>query len=203
MSSHREFNSRFNIWAVGRNYAEHARELGHTAPSGPPMIFLKAGSGSVGPGQTLTLPTWSSDVQHECELVFRFDAALKLDAITIGLDLTARDIQQKLKEQQHPWTLAKSFRDSSAIGDFVPLSGLSVETLEFSLTVNGARRQQGSARQMLHSPYSLAEYVAERFPVVPGDLLFTGTPAGVAKLNSSDRLEAEIAGILKAQWRIA
>ncbi len=191
-----------NIWAVGRNYADHAKELGNQVPSaaGNPMIFLKAGSSAVIGGGEFQLPRFSEDVHHECEITLRFGADLKFDALTVGIDLTARDVQEKAKSQGHPWTLAKSFKAAALIGEFKPLPQ-NLDSLPFSLKVNGEVRQAGNTSDMIHSIEKLRQYVVERFPVVPGDLLMTGTPKGVAALQPGDLLDAEIPGVVQMTWR--
>lgn len=190
-----------NIWAVGRNYAEHAKELGNKVPDAnaeEPMIFLKAGSTVVPDGGRFLLPKFSNDVHHECEVAYRFDSRLELTEMTLALDLTARDVQSKLKTAGHPWTLAKSFKAACPIGPFVPARF----DVTFTFKVNGEIRQSGQTADMIHSTEKLRQYVIERFPVVPGDLLLTGTPKGVSRLAPGDRLEAEIEGVLKARWSI-
>lgn len=194
-----------NIWAVGRNYLEHVKELGHVSPkvNGEPMIFLKAGSGLVRNGSHFALPAFSSDVHHEVEIAFRFGPDLQFDQFTVAVDLTARDIQNKLKAQGHPWTLAKSFQASTLLGPLAPLpDGLNLQKISFSLDVNGETRQKGSTEDMIHPVERLRAYVLDRFPVVSGDLILTGTPAGVAALRPGDSLVAEIAGILEAHWSV-
>lgn len=188
-----------NIWAVGRNYVEHAKELGNSVPT-EPMIFLKAGSSVVKNGATFKLPSFSSDIHHEVEIAYRFNDEFRFDEMTIALDLTAREVQSKLKAAGHPWTLAKSFKDSCPIGPFVKSS---LEKLSFSLEVNGEIRQSGQTSDMIHSAEQLRLYVLERFPVVPGDLLLTGTPKGVSLLRSGDTLKASIDGHITASWKIA
>ncbi|MCM2281364.1 MAG: fumarylacetoacetate hydrolase family protein [Bdellovibrionaceae bacterium] len=197
----------FQIWAVGRNYADHAKELGHTAPaaSGEPMIFLKAGACAVASGQDIRLPDWSTDVHHECEIALRLGADLRFSDLALALDLTARDAQVRLKAAGHPWTLAKSFRDSCPLGRPVPLSSLpggpsALLELRFTLKVNGQLRQVGHTKDMIFPPETLLTYILERFPVRPGDWLLTGTPAGVARIESGDRLEAEIEGLCREAW---
>lgn len=186
-----------NIWAVGRNYAEHARELGNAVPE-EPMIFMKAGSSIVPDGGRFALPKFSQDIHHECEVAYKFDSRLELTEMTLALDLTARDVQSKLKAAGHPWTLAKSFKASCPIGPFVPADF----DVQFVFRVNGELRQRGTTADMIHSAQKLRTYVLERFPVMPGDLLLTGTPKGVAALKPGDRLEAEIEGVLKASWSV-
>ncbi len=198
----------FNIWAVGRNYADHAKELGNAAPApdGEPMIFLKAGSCAVPSGRDILLPNWSADVHHECEIALKFgNNFLEFTDFTVALDLTARDAQAKLKAAGHPWTLAKSFAYSCPLGPEVPLTRLAggvngLEDLAFTLKVNGKLRQAGDPGEMIFKPEALREYLMDRFPVRPGDWLLTGTPAGVAKIEADDVLEAEIPGYVRATW---
>lgn len=195
-----------NIWAVGRNYADHAKELGNQAPStqNEPMIFLKAGSTVVANGEEFSLPDFSDDVHHECEMALQFGADLRFTGITLALDLTARDVQNRLKAQAHPWTLAKSFKASCPLGPIVPLDpSLDLTRLEFTLKVNGSVRQHGYTRDMIHGIEKLRQFVTARFPVMTGDLLLTGTPAGVAALKPGDQLEAELIGHVRAYWRVA
>ena len=192
-----------NIWAVGRNYVEHAKELGNAASGATedPMIFLKAGSSIVPNGGRFAMPKFTSDIHHECEVAFRFGPTLKFEEMTLALDLTARKVQTKLKNAGHPWTLAKSFRASCPIGPFVAMPS-DPQNLRFVLKVNGEIRQNGNTSDMVHSVEKLRLYVTDRFPVVPGDLLLTGTPKGVALLRAGDRIEAEIPGVLTATWDV-
>lgn len=193
-----------NIWAVGRNYGEHAKELGNAVPAGDsvPMIFLKAGSTAVENGATFALPSTDSEIHYECEIALRFGADSKFDGITVALDLTARQIQDRVKKDGWPWTLAKSFHASCPIGPIVPLPSRDLQTLTFTFRVNGEVKQRGDARDMIHSIEKLRTYVLGSFPVCPGDLLLTGTPKGVGPLKSGDRLEAEIDGVVRAEWRV-
>ena len=193
-----------NIWAVGRNYADHAKELANQVPqsSENPMIFLKAGS-SIVEEASFALPAFSNDIHHELEIALQFDHTLHFSHLTLALDLTARDIQEKLKQKAHPWTLAKSFRSACPIGPLLPIpTGLDLQNLRFTLKVNGRIRQSGSTRDMIFGAETLRQYVVERFPVMPGDLLLTGTPAGVARLKPGDSLEGEITDHLKTSWQV-
>lgn len=192
-----------NIWAVGRNYVEHAKELGNqpSEASQDPMIFLKAGSSIVPNEGRFALPKFSSDIHHECEVAFRFGPTLQFEEMTLALDLTAREVQSKLKMAGHPWTLAKSFKASCPIGPFVQMPA-DPQAIRFVFKVNGEVRQNGQTSDMVHSVEKLRAYVIDRFPVVPGDLLLTGTPKGVALVKAGDRLEAEIDGVLKATWSV-
>jgi 2-keto-4-pentenoate hydratase/2-oxohepta-3-ene-1,7-dioic acid hydratase in catechol pathway len=195
-----------NIWAVGRNYSAHAKELGNAVQTSDadPMIFLKAGSSMVENGASFALPSFSNEINFEAEIAFRFGKGGQFSGLTIALDLTARDWQTKLKNQGHPWTLAKSFSNSCPLGPMVDLpKGLNLDDLRFTLTVNGELRQKGHSRDMVHSPEKLRAYVASRFPVCEGDLLLTGTPEGVGVLAPGDVLRAEITGLVNAAWTVA
>lgn len=191
-----------NIWAVGRNYADHAKELGNEVPT-EPMIFLKAGSTATLGAKEITLPAWAQDVHHEVELALQFDENLQIDEACIALDLTERAKQNQLKAKGHPWTLAKSFTGSCPLSGFFPVTDLEeLKNLEIILKVNGETRQAGSTSQMIFSLEKLIEYVRQHFPVQPGDLLLTGTPAGVGPIRSGDTLEAEITGKARHTWTV-
>lgn len=191
-----------NIWAVGRNYAEHAKELGNEVPT-EPMIFLKAGSTASIAAHEINLPEGTKELHHEVELALRFDDNLQISEACIALDLTDRAKQNQLKAKGHPWTLAKSFKGSCPLSNFFPVNDLDeLKNLELRLTVNGEVRQQGNTSQMILSLESLIQYVRLHFPVVPGDLLLTGTPAGVGPIKAGDVLTAEIVSKTRHSWQI-
>lgn len=181
-----------NIWAVGRNYRDHAKEMGSEIPR-EPIIFLKSGS-TIELGQVCELWNGSTDIHHEIEIALRFAGPkgsrdLHFDAAALALDLTARDWQKKLKAEGLPWTLAKSFRGSCPLGAFVEIPS-DVPHFEFELSLNGQVRQHGTTKDMVFDFETLRRFVLENFPVEPGDLLLTGTPAGVGRLNPGDRAQA-------------
>lgn len=191
-----------NIWAIGRNYAEHAKELGNEVPT-EPLIFLKAGSTAVMNSSTFSLPAWATDVHHEVELALRFDDNLKIHQAAVALDLTERTLQAKLKAKGSPWTLAKSFTNSCPLSDFFNVSSLEdLKALDITLTVNGELRQKGHTSQMIFSLEKQIEYTLAHFPVCPGDVLLTGTPSGVAALKRGDELVAEIHGKIQKHWKV-
>lgn len=191
-----------NIWAIGRNYAEHVRELGNSVPT-EPLIFLKAGSSAVLNASEFSLPGWCHDVHHEIELALRFDEHLKITQAAVALDLTERTLQGQLKAKGSPWTLAKSFTHSCPVSDFFAVSSLEeLKNLDLLLNVNGEVRQFGNTRQMIFSLEQQIEYVLKHFPVCPGDLLLTGTPAGVGALRVGDEVEAEISGKVRKTWKV-
>ncbi len=191
-----------NIWAIGRNYSEHARELGNEIPT-EPLIFLKAGSTAVVNTEEFSIPSWAQNVHHEVELALKFNDQLKVDKAAVALDLTERTLQQKLKDSGSPWTLAKSFTGSCPLSDFFDLQSLEeLKKIDISLTVNGKLRQKGNTSQMIFSLEQQLEYLLAHFPVCPGDLLLTGTPSGVAALVRGDQLVAEISGKTRKLWKV-
>lgn len=183
------------IICVGKNYPAHAAELGDTQPE-QPVIFLKPPSTlrelgffkPIGAVETLHLPP--GDVHHEIEIVFRVDQNKKFSGFTLGLDLTRRDLQTNLKKGGHPWEIAKVFRDSAIIGPWFEISQWPIYSRQdFQLLINGKTRQKGLAAQMLWNPDACIELADQYFPVLQGDLLFTGTPVGVGPLRPGDAIE--------------
>lgn len=191
-----------NIWAVGRNYADHAKELGNKVPT-EPMIFLKAGSCASIAAPEIKLPEWSKDVHYEVELALRFEQNLQINEAAVAIDVTERAMQSELKAKGHPWTLAKSFKDSCPLSKFFPVKNLDeLKNLDLILKVNGEVRQNGNTAQMIFSLETMIAYVLKHFPVVPGDVLLTGTPAGVGAMKVGDTLEAEILGKARHSWKV-
>ena len=186
------------IVCIGRNYGAHARELGNEIPE-EPVIFLKPPSALIRQGGPIRLPAFSNDVHHEVELVYaitrRGGKALP-ERVTLGLDLTARDLQQQLKEKGLPWEKAKAF-DGSAYVSATYAEVVSLPTgkhIDFSLERNGIVVQQGNSGEMLFDVHSLIAHVERYMKLETGDLLFTGTPAGVGKLSSGDVVKGYLLG---------
>lgn len=190
------------VLAVGRNYADHVAEMG--APKGrPPVVFLKPASALIGEGATIRLPRDAGEVHHEVELVAvigrrgrAIPPAKALEHVlgfAVGLDLTLRDLQSEAKERGEPWTVAKGFDGAAPVSPWVPREVVGDGSgLEITLDVNGQRRQSGSTSQMLHGVPDLVALVSRFMTLERGDLLFTGTPAGVGPLRPGDRLEARL-----------
>lgn len=185
---------------IGRNYSAHAKELGNPMPE-EPVVFLKPPSALIPLSGPIVLPAFSNEVEHEVELVFVIghrNGRAVADKVTLGLDLTARDVQQTLKSQGLPWEKAKAF-DGSA---YVAGTHTAVESfptghhIEFMLKKNGQVVQSGHSGQMRFSVEELIAHVERYFRLEPGDLLFTGTPAGVGPLFVGDRLEGFLLGEL-------
>ena len=184
-----------NIWAVGRNYADHATEMNAPIPDKTkqsPMFFLKAGS-CLTTSSKIKLPPWSTEIHHEIELAYLIDENLQFSHVTLALDLTARDAQNTAKQKGQPWTLAKSFIDSCPVGNWISLSEINnQQNLEFDFLVNNRTAQIGNLSDMIFNPLELLEFVKQHYPVLPHDIILTGTPSGVGALNSGDSLTAHL-----------
>jgi len=191
-----------NLWCVGRNYAEHAKELGNDVPK-EPLIFLKAGS-CITTTETIELPSWTAEVHHELEIAFQFGADLSFSRVALALDLTERKWQNQLKSKGHPWTLAKSFTGACPLSRAVELKSLpdweTLKTWDLTLEVNGQIRQKGCGQEMVFDPWALSSYVRSHFPVKPQDWLLTGTPSGVGPLQKDDRLAARWGNFPPQKW---
>jgi len=191
------------IICIGRNYADHITELKNERPS-EPIIFLKPDTSILLKKQPFFIPEFSNQVQHEVELLIKITKVGKhidkkfahkyYDEIGLGIDFTARDLQQQLKQKGLPWEKAKAFDGAAVIGKFVPKSSFeSLDAISFSLKKNEQVVQQGNSSHMLWKFDDLIEYVSKYFTLKIGDVIFTGTPAGVAKVNPDDVLSGFIA----------
>ncbi|NCD68475.1 fumarylacetoacetate hydrolase family protein [Mucilaginibacter agri] len=187
------------IIAIGRNYAEHAKELNNPVPT-VPVIFMKPDTALLKDNKPFYLPDFSNDVHHEIEVVLKVSkegkhidekfAANYFDEIAIGIDFTARDIQQKHKEKGLPWELAKAFDGSAPISNFLPKDKFAdLYNIGFKLDVNGEARQVGNTKDLLFSFEKIIAFVSKYITLKKGDLIYTGTPEGVAKVNVGDHLE--------------
>ena len=200
------------IVCVGRNYVEHAKELGNEVPE-KPVIFLKPPSALIFSGGEIEYPSFSSEMHHEVELVLLIGKKIKNadlidseDAIAgygVGLDMTLRDIQNELKKKGHPWTIAKCFDTSAVVSDFILKENYEL-TLneEISLLVNGVIKQKELLNKMIFNPAQLVEYISSLMTLEEGDLIFTGTPKGVNKVNTGDNLIAEIKDVGRLECSI-
>lgn len=189
-----------NIWAVGRNYADHAKELGNKIPT-EPLIFLKAGSCAFFSSE-ISLPVWSHEVHHEVEMALQFGDDLKVASYGVALDLTERKIQNLLKANGQPWTLAKSFTNACPLSKFVALENFDdLKKLPISLEIDGEVKQKGNTADMIFPLETLIEFVAAHFPLCPGDLLLTGTPAGVGPVRRGHKVVAQL-GTIRHTWNV-
>ena len=174
------------LWCIGRNYADHAKELGNEVPAAP-IVFLKPASSLLLDGGVLRLPVDSKRVDHEVELVV---ACGPNPMMAVGIDFTARDLQDEAKKKGLPWTSSKGRPGFAAVGNFVPLH----VPAEFELSVDGTVRQRGATKDMIFSVVRILEHLDRVYGLSEGDIIFTGTPSGVAPLASGARIEARLNG---------
>lgn len=191
-----------SIFCIGRNYAKHARELKNVVPD-KPMVFLKPESAVIFDGASIVLPAQSNEVHHEVELVAAVgksgknipesEALRYISGYGIGIDVTARDIQQVAKEKSHPWSVAKGFDTFAPLSSFIDSSEIdNPQDLELKIEVNGETRQHGNTRDMIFSVKTLVAYLSTIFTLSPGDLIFTGTPEGVSPIKEGDKIRATL-----------
>lgn len=191
------------IICIGMNYAEHIKELGSRTPS-TPVFFMKPDTALLRNNEPFYIPYFSKDLHYECEVVVRINRVTKAieerfahrcyDEIGLGIDFTARDLQQQCKEKGLPWEICKSFDHSAAIApQFIHKEELP-EVLNFTLDINGKRRQTGSTDDMIFSIDRIISYVSQFVTLKIGDLIFTGTPVGVGAVEIGDRLTAQLEG---------
>jgi 2-keto-4-pentenoate hydratase/2-oxohepta-3-ene-1,7-dioic acid hydratase in catechol pathway len=187
------------MFCVGRNYAEHAKELGNLIPD-EPVIFMKPKSALLQAHTPFYYPEFTNELHYECELVLRICkngkyiqenfASKYYDAITVGIDFTARDIQNELKAKGLPWEKAKAWDNSAVVGKWVPVADIkNKKEIAFSLKKNNEEVQKGVSSQMLHSFDDIVSHISQYFSINIGDLIFTGTPAGVGEVVVGDVLE--------------
>jgi acylpyruvate hydrolase len=188
------------IYGIGRNYADHAKELGNAVPQTVPPVFFKPDAAAVLSGETVTLPPFSKNVHYEVELAFRFGAALEISEVCVANDLTARDKQKEAQDTKGPWGMAKGFKQSCGLGNWVSAAGVDFTSLELKMHLNGKLVQRGFTRDMIFGVTALAEFLKAHFPVQPGDIVLTGTPSGVGPLKTGDRLQAELVGLSRGEW---
>ena len=192
------------IICIGRNYTKHIEELHNERPS-EPVIFLKPDTAILPKNMPFFIPDFSDDIHHEVEILVRINRVGKhiepkfahkyYDEIGLGIDFTARELQSKLKEKGLPWEKAKAFDGSAVIGNFLPKKNFeSLNSINFELTNNGASVQKGCTSNMLWKIDELIAYVSQYFTLKIGDIIFTGTPEGVARVNTNDALEGFIEG---------
>ena len=190
------------IICIGRNYANHITELNNERPD-EPVIFMKPDTSILPKKTPFTIPEFSSEIHHEVEILIKISKVGKYidpkfankyyDEIGLGIDFTARDLQNRLKQKGLPWEKAKAFDGSAIIGDFQPKNNFnSIENITFELKNNGQTVQKGNTQQMLWKIDEIIAHVSQYFTLKKGDIIFTGTPEGVAKVAPNDILEAFI-----------
>jgi len=190
------------IICIGRNYVDHAKELNNPVPK-EPVFFMKPDTALIPSRNPFVYPSFSKDVHHEVEIVVKINRLGKhideqfahkyYNEISVGVDFTARDVQQKCKEVGLPWEKAKAFDGSAPTGKFISLNEIGdLNNLNFSIKVNGETRQSGNTKDMLFNINQIIAYVSKFCTLKIGDYIFTGTPAGVGPIKIGDRLECFI-----------
>lgn len=201
------------IFCIGKNYADHVAELAHLghAPDGECVVFMKPASCIVPEGEPIVLPKNAGSIHHEAELVVLLtgggrdlseDEALDCIAgLTLGLDLTLRELQTQLKNKGKPWELAKAFDCAAPLGEFQPFLEQDLQALSFTCHVNDELRQSANTAQMLYSVARQISILSQTWALQPGDAIFTGTPAGVGPLVAGDTVTLQGAGLGRYQWQ--
>jgi 2-keto-4-pentenoate hydratase/2-oxohepta-3-ene-1,7-dioic acid hydratase in catechol pathway len=192
------------IICVGMNYATHNKEMHNSLVQKEPTIFMKPDTSLLKDGKPFYIPDFSSDVQYETEIVIKINRLGKniaerfarryYDEITVGIDMTARDLQQQLRKNGLPWEISKSFDNSAVTGRFISIeaSGLDIENIPFRLDIDGKTVQEGNTGAMIFKPDEVVAYVSRFVTLKMGDLIFTGTPSGVGGLNINNHLQGYI-----------
>ena len=192
------------IICVGMNYATHNKEMRHPLINKEPAIFMKPDVSLLKDGKPFYIPDFSSDMQYETEVVIKINRLGKsigrrfahryFNEVTVGIDMTARDLQQQFRDTGFPWELSKSFDNSAVIGEFIRLEDIpySVDCLPFHLDINGITVQEGNTSALLFKTEEIIEYVSHFVTLKMGDLIYTGTPAGVGKIHIGDHLQGYI-----------
>lgn len=186
---------------VGRNYSNHAKELNNEIPKDP-VLFIKPDTALARPGDDWYIPEFTENLQHEVEVLIKISKVGKYiqpefagnyySEIGLGIDFTARDLQDRLKEKGLPWEKSKAFDRSALIGNFVSKEKFNLDNLNFSLVKNGNIQQKGNTSELIFSFNYLISYISQYFTLKMGDIIFTGTPSGVSKLSENDFLEGFI-----------
>lgn len=199
------------IFCIGRNYSEHIAELKNETPEAP-VLFMKP-STAINPNKDRWfLPEFSQNMHYECEIVLKIGkngkhiqpkfALQYIEAISVGIDFTARDIQDQLKSKGLPWEIAKAFDHSAVVGQFIPLDSLDLDQLSFSLLKNETPVQNGNTKDMMHSSAKIISYISEYFTLQKGDLIFTGTPKGVGQVSIGDSYKGFIENQLLFEFNV-
>ncbi|MEY2829337.1 MAG: hypothetical protein RIQ33_1195 [Bacteroidota bacterium] len=187
------------IFCIGRNYTEHAKELNNAVPT-QPVVFMKPHTALLKENKSFFLPSFSNNIHHELEIVLKIGKNGKaieqqfahryISEITVGIDFTARDLQDECKTKGLPWEIAKAFDHSAVVGDFMQVSNFTdLQNLQFHLLLNGNQQQNGNSSNVIFNFDFIIHYLSQFFTLQQGDLIFTGTPSGVGAVKIGDRLE--------------
>jgi len=190
------------IICVGLNYRKHAAEMNKPLPA-EPLIFLKPDSAILKKNKPFFIPDFSADVQYEAEIVLRISklgkgiatkhAGRYFDALTVGIDFTARDLQHKFSKAGQPWELSKTFDGAAPLGNFIPKEKFAdLTNIRFTLDINGIRKQSGNTSDLIFGFNDIISYVSRYYTLKTGDLIFTGTPSGVGPVEKGDNLVARL-----------
>ena len=191
------------IICIGRNYVAHVKELGNEIPK-EPVLFMKPDSAIFRQRDAFYIPDWTNEVHYEAEIVIKINRLGKnikekfapkyYSQFTLGIDFTARDVQKNLKAQGLPWEKSKAFDQSAVLGEYLNVNDYSLDNLNFELKINGRVVQSGNTKSMIYTFPQIINHCSEFFTLKIGDLIFTGTPEGVGKVNAGDELEGFIEG---------
>ncbi|CAH2032646.1 fumarylacetoacetate hydrolase family protein [Trichlorobacter ammonificans] len=201
------------ILCIGRNYVDHIKELGNETPAAP-VVFMKPASAVIGSGEAVVIPSCSNDCHYEAELAVLIgtdgknipeaEALSHVAGYGVAIDMTLRDIQDGLKKKGLPWDIAKGFDTSCPLSDFVPAAQVAdPQNLTVRLTLNGEERQNGSTGLMINGVARIISHLSTIFTLEEGDIILTGTPAGVGRVVAGDRLEAAIDGVATLSVTVA
>jgi fumarylpyruvate hydrolase len=182
------------VYCVGRNYAEHAKEMGHDPDREPPFFFMKPADAVVAGGGKLPFPPATGNLHHEVELVVALGPEAAIFGQAVGIDLTRRDLQDQAKKAGRPWEMGKAFDRSAPCGPLTPASK-AMTAGAITLEVNGETRQRGDIGDLIWSVDEVLKHLAGYVELKAGDLIFTGTPAGVGRIEPGDTLLAEVEGL--------
>ncbi|MBV6472533.1 MAG: putative protein YcgM [Saprospiraceae bacterium] len=191
------------FFCIGRNYSEHIRELSNPVEEDP-VVFLKPAPAMLHDNRPFYYPSFTEEVHHELELIFKFGRKGKsipeekawsfLSQVSVGIDFTARDLQRRCKERSLPWEISKAFDQSAVCGRWIPIESVQRNALQFELYVNNRLVQSGRIEDMLFPVPKVIHYLSQFFLVNKGDILFTGTPAGVGPVHTGDQLRGHLNG---------
>lgn len=191
------------IICIGRNYVAHVKELGNEIPK-EPVLFMKPDSAIFRQRDAFYIPDWTNEVHYEAEIVIKINRLGKnieekfapkyYSQFTLGIDFTARDVQKNLKAQGLPWEKSKAFDQSAVLGEYLNVNDYSLDNLNFELKINGRVVQSGNTKSMIYTIPQIINHSSEFFTLKIGDLIFTGTPEGVGKVNAGDELEGFVEG---------
>ncbi|MGK0389293.1 MAG: acylpyruvate hydrolase [Maribacter sp.] len=191
------------IFCIGRNYVDHAKELNNPIPK-KPLLFMKPDTALLIKKRPFFYPEFSQNIHYECEVVLKIGRVGKhieprfaykyIEEVGLGIDFTARDVQAECKKKGHPWEIAKAFDQSAVLGSFVPYADWKDKNIPFTLEKNGEMVQVGNSEDMIFDFATLISYISTMFTLKLGDLIYTGTPAGVGPVVIGDHLKGYLDG---------